>query len=768
MKKQTSPKEISQISDRIFKKRSMLMLLLVAFLFPSMQPIFSHGTVTYPPSRVWICYLENPLSPDSPACQAAVLSHGTQAFYDWNEVARMDAFGNHRDIIMDGNLASAGRPDKYGGLDQVRSDWVATPVSPGPFTVTWTNSTPHQTQYFDVYITKADWTPDQPLTWDSLELLVRTPPRPAASVDNIDVVLPQRTGRHVIYSVWQRSLTGEAFYATSDVDFGTVAQPNDPPVGDFKFNNGVCGGPDVKFDAADSTDPNGDFLTYYWDFGDGTFAEGRDVSHFYTNANEAAVTLTVSDGALTHTITKIINLVKDPDCEEPCVFDTPTTSPFPTMNGSYDYLHVIGDSGPDLSNITNTSVNWSLGNNRLYHFSINTNNGNPNWYNNLVPFTTPDLNVKKPQLIISGSGFAGLDGAYYATLDNGNFVLVAKDGSYTLYFSNSATPPDCDNDTGDPINTPPVASLIATPISGTEPLTVAFNASGSTDADGDTLSYTINYGDGTSGVGAISSHEYSAGNYIAIVTVRDGQGGIDTASVSISVNPNTSPPGNCTFGTPTSTSLASINATYEHVHVLGTSGPNLGHFSKLTVNWDAVNNGLYQFSFNLNLHPWYMNFSAANQTFNQPNPEITLAGTGVPGLDGTYYATIHNGNFVLVADSFTLYFSNSDTTPNCPATVSKAIKTKTIERSSYTSSNIVLYPNPTIDFITVSVPPTDRLMTKKKLIVTNLMGQTIAVTNIGAGKTFTTIDFRKFPSGMYLVSVYENSKLIDSHKIVKK
>jgi len=69
---------------------------------------------------------------------------------------------------MDGNLASAGRPDKYGGWDQVRDDWVTTSVTPGPFTVKWSLSTPHATLYYDVYITKADWTPDQPLTWDNL------------------------------------------------------------------------------------------------------------------------------------------------------------------------------------------------------------------------------------------------------------------------------------------------------------------------------------------------------------------------------------------------------------------------------------------------------------------------------------------------------------------------------------------------------------------------------------------------------------------------
>ncbi|UZO80160.1 lytic polysaccharide monooxygenase [Aquimarina sp. ERC-38] len=195
-------------------------LCCTALTLASFQPVFTHGTVTSPPSRVWVCFQENPESPDSPACDAAVKGWGTQAFYDWTEVARMDAGGEHRKIINDGNLASAGRPDKFGGLDQVRDDWVATPVTPGPFTLTWTITAPHETLYYEVYITKEGWTPNQPLTWDSIELLKRTGGRPLSSEDKIDVVLPERTGKHVLYSIWQRSKTPEAFYSTSDIDFG--------------------------------------------------------------------------------------------------------------------------------------------------------------------------------------------------------------------------------------------------------------------------------------------------------------------------------------------------------------------------------------------------------------------------------------------------------------------------------------------------------------------------------------------------------------------
>ncbi|WP_103867488.1 lytic polysaccharide monooxygenase [Aquimarina sp. I32.4] len=196
--------------------------------------VFPHGTVTYPPSRVWNCFQEGPESPDSPPCIDAVASHGTQALYDWNEINQANANGNHRQYIMDGNLASGGRPEKYGGMDQIRPDWVSTLVSPGPLTVTWTNHAPHATAYYEVYITKESWSPDQPLTWDSLVLLVRTPPSGPERIVNIPVTLPARTGKHVIYSIWQRSDSGEAFYSASDIHFdggGSDTQAPSTPTG---------------------------------------------------------------------------------------------------------------------------------------------------------------------------------------------------------------------------------------------------------------------------------------------------------------------------------------------------------------------------------------------------------------------------------------------------------------------------------------------------------------------------------------------------------
>lgn len=51
----------------------------------------------------------------------------------------------------------------------------------------------------------------------------------------------------------------------------------------------------VSFDASPSSDPDGDTLTYLWDFGDGGSAEGMVVQHTYAEAGEYVVVLTVRD-----------------------------------------------------------------------------------------------------------------------------------------------------------------------------------------------------------------------------------------------------------------------------------------------------------------------------------------------------------------------------------------------------------------------------------------------------------------------------------------
>lgn len=90
-------------------------------------------------------------------------------------------------------------------------------------------------------------------------------------------------------------------------------------------------------------------------------------------------------------------------------------------------------------------------------------------------------------------------------------------------------------------NRNPVAAATATPTNGHAPLAVQFNGSGSSDPDGDPLTYSWNFGDGGTSTQTNPSHTYTVNNvYTAVLTVRDNRSGVATASIVITVG-NTQP-----------------------------------------------------------------------------------------------------------------------------------------------------------------------------------------------------------------------------------
>jgi glucose/arabinose dehydrogenase len=103
-------------------------------------------------------------------------------------------------------------------------------------------------------------------------------------------------------------------------------------------------------------------------------------------------------------------------------------------------------------------------------------------------------------------------------------------------------------------NASPVAHAGSNVTTGPPPLAVNFSSAGSSDPDGDTLSYSWDFGDGTANSTAGNpAHTYSAaGVYSATLTVSDGHGLSDTDTVQIVVGG--SPP-NATITAPVDESL---------------------------------------------------------------------------------------------------------------------------------------------------------------------------------------------------------------------
>ncbi|APJ03715.1 lytic polysaccharide monooxygenase [Silvanigrella aquatica] len=130
----------------------------------------------------------------------------------------------HEGVIPDSQLCSAGRK-KYSGLDLPRTDWVATDISPnaeGKLDFTYLAAAPHATKYFEFYITKDSYNPSLPLKWSDLE------DKPFCVINSVKLENKRykmscpypkgKPGKKVIYNIWQRSDSPEAFYACIDVN----------------------------------------------------------------------------------------------------------------------------------------------------------------------------------------------------------------------------------------------------------------------------------------------------------------------------------------------------------------------------------------------------------------------------------------------------------------------------------------------------------------------------------------------------------------------
>ncbi len=91
-------------------------------------------------------------------------------------------------------------------------------------------------------------------------------------------------------------------------------------------------------------------------------------------------------------------------------------------------------------------------------------------------------------------------------------------------------------------NTPPVAEASG-PYNGTEDMPIIFNGSLSYDPDGDPITYSWNFGDGSVGSGVSPSHVYAAGGtYTVTLIVNDGRVNSEPSTATVFVEEVNDPP----------------------------------------------------------------------------------------------------------------------------------------------------------------------------------------------------------------------------------
>lgn len=79
------------------------------------------------------------------------------------------------------------------------------------------------------------------------------------------------------------------------LSWGTTGSNESPSAGFDWSPHSPSQGENIIFDASQSSDPDGNIISYKWHFGDGTTRSGKIVTHDYEVARPYTVTLVVTD-----------------------------------------------------------------------------------------------------------------------------------------------------------------------------------------------------------------------------------------------------------------------------------------------------------------------------------------------------------------------------------------------------------------------------------------------------------------------------------------
>ncbi len=269
--------------------------------------------------------------------------------------------------------------------------------------------------------------------------------------------------------------------------YDVVVRPraNQAPIAEANGPYGAVAGIPIGFSSLGSADPDGDPVTYIWTFGDGETSSEPNPVHTYTAAGSYIATLFVQDdrnGVGTDQATVQIDVPNRP----------PVAVAGPDRNirlGQNLHVDASGSSDPDGNPLT---YKWSFGDS-----------------------TDPVLTVEADHVYTSEGVFAASlmvdDGA--GGLSTDEFFVTVGQGNAT-----------------------PVATASG-PSSGNVDEELIFSGLGTTDPDGDALTFSWNFGDSSTTSGLVVSHRFQIpGNYQVVFTADDGFGGQGQAIVNVHVN----------------------------------------------------------------------------------------------------------------------------------------------------------------------------------------------------------------------------------------
>ena len=296
--------------------------------------------------------------------------------------------------------------------------------------------------------------------------------------------------------------------ATATLNFSIVEEiSNQPPLAIIMASEESGEAPlEVNFVGDQSADDNG-IVSYLWDFADGETANTANPTHIFVDPGTYDVVLTVSDGEGLQDSAMVTIVVSEP---------IPTNLP-PTAVASATPL--TGEAPLEVS-FTGTA---SADDNAVVGYDWDFKDGQTSQETDPVhTFTDPGTY----EVVLTVSDEEGLQ-------DSDTVTIVVSEPI--------------------PTNLPPTAVASATPLTGEVPLEVSFTGNASTD-DYAVVGYDWDFTDGQTSQETDPIHTFTdPGTYEVVLTVSDGEGLQDSATVTIVVSepiPTNLPPTAVASATP--------------------------------------------------------------------------------------------------------------------------------------------------------------------------------------------------------------------------
>jgi len=318
-------------------------------------------------------------------------------------------------------------------------------------------------------------------------------------------------------------------------------------------------------------DPEGDSVSYHWDFGDGGHSSSQTPVHTYTSPGVYVVRLTVEDEQGNTGTDALTVYAKDMNLPPTVVLTASTTNGKMPLTVAFsavavdpngDRLTYQWDFGDDeSSNLQNPIHTYTqIG---TYHARVIAEDTAGNTGSDTETIIVTSANGA-PSVVMTASSTSGEAPAFVA------FTAVAVDpdndpvtyswdfgdgetsnlqnpthtfeevGTYTV----TVTATDNHGNEGQDsmqfvafdANHAPTVIITAIPTNGEAPLTVVFNAVG-VDPDGDTLTYSWDFGNGDTAETQTTVYTFeNEGTYNVVVTATDSNGNTGTDSVVITVS----------------------------------------------------------------------------------------------------------------------------------------------------------------------------------------------------------------------------------------